>query len=351
MKAALALVLVAVVSACTAVAPQQRPDAPDVRVDGAVVSREDGPSDGAVLAEWLRWREVSGPRAVERLAALHPERALALRNASSDGPLGSELGAFFASETGRRWTLFQEALRRARAAVGADGTWWRAVELGYSSGDPFGLTEALELRPAAGPWPERTMPADVAAVLLRVAELHLLRSEPAEALVAARRAQTAANSGLARNTAVLLEAQALLALGSRAAALARAAELEASGSEVPRRKALALAGAVHAQSGELEFAEGLLRRSLQEPADWAGAGRARADLALVLFARGRTEEGAAELERAKSALTQEADTVALVRLLASEAAWHYHLGAHERAEERLAEAQALVRHEGLPISL
>ena len=351
MKAGLALVLVAVVSACTSVAPKQRAEPPQVRVDGAVVSSEDGPSEGALLAEWLRWREVSGPRAVARLAALHPERALALRNASSDGPLGSDLGAFFASEAGRRWILFQEALRRARAAGGAEGTWWRAVELGHTAGDPVGLVEALELRPAASPWPEGTTPADEAAVLLRVAELHLLRSESAEALVAARRAQAVAESGLARNTAVLLEAQALLALGSRAAALARAAELEASGSEVPRRKALALAGAVRAQGGELELAESLLRRSLEEPAAWAGAGRARADLALVLLARGRTDEGALQLERAKAALARESDPVALVRLLSSEAAWHYHLGAHDRAEERLAEARALVRQEGLPISL
>ncbi|MBI1380346.1 MAG: hypothetical protein GC161_04585 [Planctomycetaceae bacterium] len=351
MKAALALVLVAVVSSCTAVAPKPRPEAPEVRVDGAVVSAPDAPSDGALLAEWLRWRERSGPRAVERLAALHPERALALRNASSEGPLGSDLGAFFASEAGRGWILFQEALRRARAGAGANGTWWRAVELGCTSGDPFGLTEALELRPAGSPWPAGATPADEAAVLVRVAELHLLRSESAEALVAARRAQAAAESGLTRNTAVLLEAQALLALGSRAAALARAAELENSGSEVPRRKALALSGAVHAQGGELELAESMLRRSLEEPAAWPGAGRARADLALVLLARGRTEEGASQLERAKVTLAKESDSAALVRLLSSEAAWHYHLGAHDRAEERLAEARALIRREGLPISL
>ena len=351
MRAAFALLVLGLCGACTSVAPVTRPEASTVRVDGEVVSANGGPGNGALLANWLRWREASGPRALERLAALHPERALALHEGSNGGPLDAELRSFFGSGTGRRWVQFQGALEQARAVSGAEGTWWHAVQLGYGTSDPSGLLEALELRPAASPWPSNQEPASAAALFVHVAELHLLRSEPAEALVAARRAAIDADHASIRDGAMLVEARALLALGSRSAALACADELGSTGSEGPRRKALALAGAVHAQGGELAQAESLLRRALDGQVHWAGAGRARADLALVLLASGRAQEGAAELTRAKAALTAERDPVALVRLLTSEAAWHRHVGATDQAEHCLAEARALVRDEGLPIAL
>ncbi len=146
-------------------------------------------------------------------------------------------------------------------------------------------------------------PSDEAAAL--GAKL-IADGEYASALVVLRIAEDKDPS--ARNDLRIEEARALHLQSMHGSALALLATVvDEAENDAVRRRALGLAGTIHAATGDLVRAEQELRRSLHADDSWKGATRALSDLGVVLLREGKRDEGVNTLLLARRRFLAEDD--------------------------------------------
>lgn len=258
--------------------------------------------------------------------------------------------------------LLSEALRRSGQPGEANTTWQEAVaEIALLAGkdpailDPNQWNHAAYLRPADRPWPDvvsallepsrvgeaplegsprRVIQDPELLVWTLVGQAHLERGENQAALVALKRAETAAQDARTRNLLRLAEAKALCRMDQTTAATAILVSLSNSKDPQLARPALAMLGTQKLQLDDSEAGLKLLTKAMEnaDALDWADRAQAEADFGLVLLMSSDEAGGLQWLHRAQRRFEGSRDHESLAKSLWNEASYFKHKGRKEAAE-------------------
>lgn len=266
--------------------------------------------------------------------------------------------------------LLSDALRRAENHESADRVWEQVVtsaaqlvERTPPVIDPGFWDKASYLRPVNKNWPDEVVsrlerhgpclttdgtrstttvgpqlvksPGDQEAIVWAWIGASLLeRNETQSALVALKRAESAAQQDLLKKSCRLQQAQTLARLGQVSAATAILVTLSSDKESPIHKPALAALGGLKLHQGDLAAAHRLLTKALDEgsPGQWPDRVQSEADMALVTIMRGDKVNGLQRLHNAQRQFESQGDQVSLARSLWNEQKFLEHDGQKTEAQ-------------------
>ncbi len=228
----------------------------------------------------------------------------------------------------------------------AEARWQEAVRLALDLNDPSLWRRVMDQRPGSARWPQTGPVTDDATALARLADSELRRGDSRQATIDYLRLEPLATTDSLREAARLGRVRALYAQQRVGEAALIVGPLTRSSSPEIARPALALAGVLSAELGDLNHAEDFLARSLKQPT-WDGSVRALADLATVQALSGRVDEALGNLRAAQTQFEASEDWGGLHRGLRNEAHMLRFIGRDSEAKALEQRAETLVQEHGL----
>jgi tetratricopeptide (TPR) repeat protein len=302
-------------------------------------------------------------RGIARLVADRPADAVkAFQQAAA---LAATIDPYQSAQAG---LLLSDALRRAGNAEQADRVWHETVVAAAQLtarqpplSDPAFWDKASYLRPVVHPWPDEVVtklescgpfqsqevdtnlaivtdsrtPGDQETIVWGwIGDGLLDRNEAQSALVALKRAESAAQSDTLRQLCRLHQAHALVRLGQMAPATAILVGLSSNKSPSLANAATAALGSLKFHQGDVSAAHRLLVKALEDggPAPWLGRTDAESDLGLVTLLRGDEPGGLNRLRQAQRQYETRGDRLALARSLWNEQKFLEHVGKKDEAK-------------------
>lgn len=265
-----------------------------------------------------------------------------------------------------------EAHRRSGDAKKADERWRQAVEIASAQlavdrpvADPILWERIAYLRPVSEKWPDDTQRSlarfndrlgihaeenDLLAVSFvpngqvvndevhlwaRIGDWRLERSEPQQALVAFKRAESMCSDEATRGWLRLAEARALAELGQNTSAAALLTVLIGQTKSPVVQPAMAMFGALKLQDGSIQQGFLLLRKAVEgdDKNTWAFRSQAEADLGLAYLMLDDEAKGLHWLHSAQKKFESEGANDLLVQSLENEAAFLDHKNRNKEAKE------------------
>jgi len=332
-------------------------------LDGDRLTRQAGKTPGKMLVidSWHL-------RGISALVADRP--ADAVKSFQQAASLAASVDPYQSAQAG---LLLSDALRRAGNAEQADRTWHETVIVAARLtsqnpplGDPAFWDKASYLRPVVHPWPDEVValleksgaiksqqvdpavananptvidlqhtPGDQEAIVWGwIGDALLQRNEGQPALVALKRAESAAQTDVLKQQCRLHQAHALVRLGQMAPATAILVSLTADKNPQLSKSATAALGSLKFHQGDVTAAHRLLTKALEEgtPVEWDGRTDAESDLGLVTLLRGDDAGGLKRVRLAQMQYESRGDRLALARSLWNEQKFLEHAGKKNEAK-------------------
>jgi tetratricopeptide (TPR) repeat protein len=279
--------------------------------------------------------------------------------------------------------LQSDAQRRAGDGKIAADTWQQAVvTAAYLLDDAPALVDPVlwerlsYLRPASRTWPADVValleardslagfddlladetaasdkaadPADAETIVWHsIGRWYLDRSHAQAALVAFKRAESAAKDDATRQWLRFRQAKAMVVLGQGGAATAILVGLAASKSSAVDRPVSAMLGTLYLQRGQLQRGLTMLRKAVErdDGVEWAERSEAEADLGLAYLSIGDERKGLERLHLAQERFQAENEPESLVASLENELKYLEQAGKRREASDVRAQLRAAEKGE------